>query len=103
MGTASLDRFARLPNYSPQIGGGQRIETGQIARPPLRTPRSFQEHVVQAKGEIEGRVAVASAFGIQEDRSARAAQQVLRTHVAVHEGALGSEGSGGQIVQSVRE
>ena len=47
--------------------------------------------MVEAEGDIEGRVSVPGAFGVEEDRAARADQNVLRRDVAVHEGLLAGE------------
>ena len=44
--------------------------------------------MIEAEGEIEGGVAEPSAFGVEENRSARALKNVLRTDVAVNKRAL---------------
>jgi hypothetical protein len=50
-----------------------------------RRPQALQQQVVQAEGQVEGRVAPAGAFGVQQHRARRADQDVLRAHVAVHQ------------------
>ena len=55
--------------------------------------------MVEAEREIERRVAVPGAFGIEEDRPARPDQDVLRADVAVHQGAPGARGGLDQGVQ----
>ena len=52
-----------------EIGRGERIEAGEIALAPLRPPQAFQQHMVEAEGEVEGRVAVPGAFGVEQDRA----------------------------------
>ena len=41
--------------------------------------------MVEAEGEIEGRVAVPGAFGVEEHRAARPDQDVFRADVAMHQ------------------
>jgi hypothetical protein len=47
--------------------------------------------VVEAEGEIEGRVAVPGALGVEEDRAARASEDVLRADIAMHQRAVIAE------------
>src|SRR5688572_21729050 len=46
--------------------------------------------MVQAEGEVEGRIAVPGAFRIEKHRSTRANEDVLRADVAVHEAQSGA-------------
>ena len=58
--------------------------------------------MVQAKRQIECRIAEARAFGIQELRASATEQDVLRADVAVHDTYLRPGGLLGEIVQNRR-
>ena len=48
--------------------------------------------MIEAEGQIEGRVSEPRALGIDEDRTARAKEDVLRADIAMHDGELRSRG-----------
>ena len=99
---APLERAVRLParRRRDRPWPARRSSGGKLAR-GVRRPQTFQQQVVQAEREIERRVAVPGALGIEEDRPARPDQDVLRADVAVHEGASGARGGLDQRVQRV--
>ncbi len=82
---ALFDGARGFPGHRAQIGGGQGIEALQEALAGARDPDAFEEHVVEAEGEIEGRVAVPRALGVEEHRALRADEDVLRAHIPVHQ------------------
>src|SRR5882724_9573870 len=97
MGTASFDRPGRLPSDALHIGSRQSIEAGQIARFPRRMPGALEQQVVQAEGEVESRVSVPGAFSVEKQWTARTAQQILGTDVAVYQRPLGGKGGARQF------
>src|SRR5271157_1474750 len=69
----------------------ERRVSGEVSPLVGALARAFQQKMIEAEGEIKGRVAEPCAFGIKIDGSQRTDQNVLRTDVAVHERALGRE------------
>ena len=59
----------RLPRDARQVSRRQRSEGVDIARAPLRLPRALQQQVIQHEREIERRVAVPRAFGVEDHRA----------------------------------
>ena len=92
----------RLPADMRQVGGGQRVEAGQEPGARRRRPQAFQQQVVEAERQVEGRIAPPGAFRVQEHRAVRAGQDVLRADVAVHQGALVGLRRGDQRVAAAR-
>ena len=52
--------------------------------------------MAETKGQIEGRIAVHLAFGVEEHRAVRADQDILGADVAVRQGDLAAGQIGGQ-------
>ena len=103
-GGARLAARRRLPRDVRQIRGRQRSEGVDIARAPLRLPRAFEQQVIQHEREIERRVAVPRALGVEDHRARRADQQILRAEVAVDQHALrGSRGLDERIEREARD
>src|SRR5271166_5103562 len=71
----------------------ERRVSGEVSPLVGALARAFQQKMIEAEGEIKGRVAEPCAFGVKIDGSQRTDQNVLRTDVAVHERALGREGT----------
>ena len=72
---ARLQLGPRLPVDAGKVGRCQRIESvkeGWCGRP---VPQAFQQEVVEAEGEVESRIAVPGAFGVEEDRAVGARQE----------------------------
>ena len=59
--------------------------------------------MIEAKGEIEGRVPVPGAFGVQEHRPVGSGEDVLGADVAVDQGRMGVPGDAGQVDQRRRQ
>jgi hypothetical protein len=74
---------ARFPGHARQIMILQRSEAFRQRR--VRYPERLEDEVVQAEGDIEGRVAVPGALGVEEHRSPRGHEDVLRADVAVNQ------------------
>ena len=79
---------ARLPGDVREIGVGQCRERIDVARAPLRPPRALEQQVVQHEREIERRIAVPCALGVEDHRTRGPDQQVLRAEIAVDQHAL---------------
>ena len=83
-------RFERVP-AAPSRRRRDRPATSASKQPRKparrgRRPQALQQQVVEAEGEVEGRVAVPGAFGVEEHRPVRPDQDVLRADVAMHQG-----------------
>ncbi len=91
-GRSLAARASTLSGASQRTPGkkeaAQGIEAGEVLRRVLALPDALEEQVVEAEGQVEGRLAVPGAFGIEQHRSGRANEDVLRTDVAVHQESL---------------
>ena len=66
-----------------EIGLRRAPRSGEEAGRRRRRPQALQQQVVEAEGEVERRVALPGAFGVEEHRAVGADQDVLRADVAV--------------------
>jgi hypothetical protein len=73
------------PIDPPQVGVGEALERSEEVGACRRRPEAFEEQVVEAKGEVERRVAPPRAFGVEEQRAFGPHEDVLRADVAVHQ------------------
>ena len=64
--------------------------TGEKSRGRTPVPQALEEQVIETEGEIERRIAVPGAFGVEKHRTARPDEDVLRTDIAVHQRQPGS-------------
>src|SRR5437762_7462925 len=48
-------------------------------------PKTFEQQMIEAEGEIERGIAVACGFSVEEHRALRSAQYILRADVAMHQ------------------
>ena len=92
-----------FPGDAGDVGGGERIEAGEEAGCGGRRPEALQQQVIEAEREIERGIAPPGALGIEEHRSVRAAQDVLRADIAVHQRTLVGLGGGDEVVKRRRE
>src|SRR5262249_43017016 len=65
-------------------------------------PRTFEQQVIEAERQVERRVAVPRALGVEEYRAVRTDKDVLRADVAVYQGELGVRGGLGEAAQRAR-
>ena len=89
---ARFEHLRRLPGDAAEIGLGEPVEAGEKAGDRLSVPQAFQQQVVEAEREVEGRVAVPGAFGVEEHRPARTDQDVFRADIAMHQSEAGAGG-----------
>src|SRR5205807_1219125 len=92
-GGALFDRGSWLPGNAAQIGGVERDEALEEFGAGCRNPGALQEHVVQAEREVERRIAVPRALGVEEHRAMRRDQDVLRADIAMHQAVFGCGGA----------
>jgi hypothetical protein len=71
----------------------------QIAIDPLRPPHALQQQVVEHEREIERRIPIPRALGVEEDRTLRPGQDVLRADIAMHEREIRPHQPAGQRVE----
>ena len=74
---ARAARASRSPRGSHVDAGEIGVATARRSRrrsraAPPGTAQALEQQVVEAEGEVEGRIAVPGAFGVEEDRAARA-------------------------------
>src|SRR5690606_23792073 len=81
----SAPGFHAIEHDLIQIGARERPEAFEEARRRRWHPDALQEQMVQAESEVERRVAVPRALRVEAHRAARADEDVLRAHVAVHQ------------------
>src|ERR1700731_267172 len=81
MGRPAIDHLARLPIDSAEVSFGQAIESQQEPASCRRHPEALEQQVVEAEGEVEGRIAEPRAFGIDENRALWPNQDVLWTDI----------------------
>ena len=78
-------------------------KTGEQFRARGRHRDRFQQQMIEAKGEIERRIAIPGAFGIKEDRACRTDENVFRADIAMDHGSLGRLGAFGKPAQRFGE
>ena len=78
------ERLTRLERCGAEIRGRELPEAGVQRRRAVGAHERLEQQVVQAEGDVEGGVAIPGAFGIEEYRTARAGEDVLRADVAMH-------------------
>ncbi len=86
-----------------EIALRQRVEAIEEARRRGGRPQALQQQVVEAEGEVERRIAVPGALGVEEHWAVRPDQDVLRADVAMHQRQLGGGGAPRQPAQRRRQ
>ena len=71
-----------------QVGVGAGRRSSEEGVGAGRRPQALQQQVVEAEGEVEGRIAPPGAFGVEKHRASGPDQDVLRADVAVHQRAV---------------
>ena len=95
---AVLDPVPQRGRDRVQIGGMQAIERGGGLWFPLRVPHALQQHMRGAEREVEGRIAIPGAFGVDQHRPGAATQDVLGADIAVDQcGACGLRRGGDSL------
>src|ERR1700716_3418323 len=79
---AGFERLDSLPGQFCLVSFEKRLEAQQKSVRRAGYPQALEQQMVEAESEIERRIAVPRAFGIEEHRTARAGQDVLGTDVA---------------------
>src|SRR5205814_7583483 len=74
-----------FPSHVLQIGTGERVKLSKIIRRIFRMPKTFEQQMIEAEGEIERGIAVACGFSVEEHGALRSAQYILRADVAMHQ------------------
>ena len=87
---ARFEHLRRLPGDAAEIGFGEKVEAGEKTRDRLPVPQAFEQQVVEAEREVEGRVAVPGAFGVEKHRPARTDQDVFRADIAMDQREAGA-------------
>src|SRR5258708_38894350 len=82
---AFLDVGARFPGNARQIAPGQRLVALKVTCLPLWPPQAFEQQMIQTERQIECRIAVPRAFGVEKHRPVRSRQNILRADVARHQ------------------
>ena len=65
------------------------LEAVEVRLGMLRPPEAFQQQMIEAERGIERGIAIPGALGIEEDRPARADEDIFRADVAVDKSPLG--------------
>ena len=84
-GRACLDGRGVFPCDPCQVSRRHGPETGHETGLGAGDPQAFEQQVIEAEGQVEGRVAPPGALGVQENRAIRSLQDVLWADVAMHQ------------------
>ena len=79
-----IDLFDLLPRYAGKVGMTECRKGTRIEVLPLRAPDAFEQEMVETEGKIECRIAIARSLGIEKQRAARPAENILWTDIALH-------------------
>src|SRR6516162_3477756 len=96
----SIDILTGLPIDTVKVSFAEFLEGRQELARRRGYPQAFEQHVIEAEGEIEGGIPEPGAFRIDEDRALRSNQNVLWAEIAVNQGQLGARCRFSELLQS---
>ena len=92
-----------LPSDTCQVRATQSIKAFEISAAPLGSPQTLEKHVIEAECQVESRVAVPCALGVQEHWTTRPTENVFWTDIAVHQSQLSRSGDAYEFFQRCGE
>jgi hypothetical protein len=98
-----FQRRWRLPCDAVSVSARHRVEAREEATARLRRPQAFQQQMVETERQIERRITPPRAFGVEEDRPLRTAQNVLGADIAMHQRTLVGLRRGEQCLKPRRQ